>query len=347
MLSSSLRADLVSLLGDKLVIDKSVPDPRDGIGIISALLLGRNLPILELCRQYKCDLVFEAADFLGWAFPIPCIAWMPDFQDRHLPYLFSRMQRIRRTTGLWAQIISGRTILLSSNDAQADCRRFFPSRRLRTAVAPFAVLPALRPGESDSTLQSRYELPARYFYLPNQFWVHKNHMNVVDALALAKEKGSEIVVVTTGNPVDPRNKGHFAALQQRVQDKNLTDSFRFLGIVPVRDVGLLMRSSLAVMNPSMFEGWSTTVEEAKSLGCRLLLSDLAVHREQAELAAVYFDTNSVESICSALIRAWVEWKESTSIVEQTRAAAIADANYELFAERLGAAFDQAIDRFHH
>lgn len=33
------------------------------------------------------------------------------------------------------------------------------------------------------------------------------------------------------------------------------------------------------VNPSFYEGWSTTVEEAKSIGVPLLLSDIPVHRE--------------------------------------------------------------------
>ncbi len=43
-----------------------------------------------------------------------------------------------------------------------------------------------------------------------------------------------------------------------------------------------MLCSTALINPSQFEGWSTTVEEAKSLGVKMLLSDLEVHKEQAK-----------------------------------------------------------------
>jgi glycosyltransferase involved in cell wall biosynthesis len=45
---------------------------------------------------------------------------------------------------------------------------------------------------------------------------------------------------------------------------------------------------MALINPSRFEGWSTTVEEAKSFGVPLILSDIDVHREQTGGAARYF-----------------------------------------------------------
>jgi glycosyltransferase involved in cell wall biosynthesis len=55
-----------------------------------------------------------------------------------------------------------------------------------------------------------------------------------------------------------------------------------------------------VLNPSLFEGWSTTVEEARSLGVPLILSDLAVHREQAGTEAVYFDRYSGAALAAVL-----------------------------------------------
>jgi hypothetical protein len=43
-----------------------------------------------------------------------------------------------------------------------------------------------------------------------------------------------------------------------------------------------MHHAIAVLNPSLFEGWSTTVEEAKAQGKQMILSSLPVHMEQAQ-----------------------------------------------------------------
>ena len=61
-----------------------------------------------------------------------------------------------------------------------------------------------------------------------------------------------------------------------------------------------MRHSLALINPSYFEGWSTSVEEAKSLGKRVILSDIPVHREQNPLMGIYFPPDCPEALWSAL-----------------------------------------------
>jgi glycosyltransferase involved in cell wall biosynthesis len=62
----------------------------------------------------------------------------------------------------------------------------------------------------------------------------------------------------------------------------------------------LLRTSTALINPSRFEGWSTTVEEAKSFGVPMILSDLDVHREQTDDMARYFGLDDPEMLADQL-----------------------------------------------
>ena len=77
----------------------------------------------------------------------------------------------------------------------------------------------------------------------------------------------------------------FRELMDYAQSIGVSDCLRIFGLVPYDDVAAFMQHALAVINPSLFEGWSSTVEEAKSFGKKILLSDIAVHREQALLEA--------------------------------------------------------------
>ena len=61
-----------------------------------------------------------------------------------------------------------------------------------------------------------------------------------------------------------------------------------------------MRQSLAVIQTSLFEGWSTSVEEAIALGKQIILSDIPVHREQNPKQGVYFDPNAPVQLASIL-----------------------------------------------
>jgi glycosyltransferase involved in cell wall biosynthesis len=75
--------------------------------------------------------------------------------------------------------------------------------------------------------------------------------------------------------------------------------FRYLGLIPYDHVLSLAATCDTLINPSHFEGWSTPIEEAKAFGAPLLLSDIAIHREQAPHAK-FFDPKSVDAATAAL-----------------------------------------------
>ena len=96
------------------------------------------------------------------------------------------------------------------------------------------------------------------------------------------------MVAASGSPEDPREPDYFDDLMRQVEARGLGPNFRYLGMIPLDHVYALLRASMALINPSRFEGWSTTVEEAKSFGVPMILSDLDVHREQTGGTARYF-----------------------------------------------------------
>ncbi len=62
-----------------------------------------------------------------------------------------------------------------------------------------------------------------------------------------------------------------------------------------------MNNSIAIIQPSLFEGWSTVVEDAKALN-KLYYSylDLEVHREQINNNAYFFNPHEEILLAKAL-----------------------------------------------
>jgi len=100
---------------------------------------------------------------------------------------------------------------------------------------------------------------------------------------------------------------------------------------------------VALLNPSLFEGWSTTVEEGKSLGVRLVLADLAVHREQVGAGADFFQPNDPAAIAACLERVWLAYRQPPALVEQQAAAADSRLRIREFAQHFTRACDRALD----
>ena len=274
---------------------------RRGASLSRALALGRDEPVEALFRSHGIDLVFESAQFFGSRLKQPAVAWIPDLQHRDLPHLFSRFGWWKRELGFRAQVGGGRAIMVSSEDSRAACERYYPSTRGRTHVVRFAVPPRALPTLAQARdTAARYGLPDRYVFLPNQFWKHKNHLLVVEALRRLRERGRPLVVAASGKQLDPRNPGHFESVEHAISQAGVAQDFRLLGLLPYEDLAPLAFGSLALLNPSHLEGWSTTVEEGRALGIPMVLSDLAVHQEQAGDAAIYFDRFSADALADAL-----------------------------------------------
>lgn len=289
--------------------------------LLRAIVLGRDKQALKVFLTNEIDVVFEAANFYGWRFPISTIAWIPDLQHKLMPHLFSRFSYWKREIGFQFQMRSGRNILLSSEDAKASFEQFYPNAKGNADVARFAV-PAPAFQNNLAELKNEYNLPEHFFFMPNQFWQHKNHECVIKALAIAKEQGCNMVIVSTGRTEDPRKPQHFAELKAMVASLKLEKEFRILGAVPYQHIAALMQACDALVNPSFFEGWSTTVEEAKALGVRMILSNIAVHKEQADNQADFFDPKSSHELAEKL----VNFKRNNQHNELTYEQAKKDSN---------------------
>lgn len=234
---------------------------------------------------------------------IKTINWIPDFQHIHLPQMFSKKEIENRDKSFIQIIKESDVVVLSSFDALKDLRKFSSEYQNKARVLQFVSQPNSRYfelNENDkNNVLKKYDIKDEFFYMPNQFWKHKNHMTVFTAINELKKDGIQICIVCTGHLADYRNKTYIDEIKNFIKINNLEKNIKLLGLVEYEDVFALIKFSKAVINPSLFEGWSSTVEECKSVGKNMILSDLDVHKEQYP-NATFFERNSVESLKNIL-----------------------------------------------
>jgi glycosyltransferase involved in cell wall biosynthesis len=233
------------------------------------------------------------------------LAWIPDFQHVHLPEMFTEQELTARDNGYRYIAKNSTLVVLSSKNALKDFREFSPEYAQKGRVMQFvAHVPAGIYDNDPSDVCGTYKLPDKFIYLPNQFWKHKNHFLVLDALKLMKDKGITPHLVLTGNIADHRNPDFFKSLKDRISSFGIESQISILGLIPHEDVYKLIRQAAFILNPSLFEGWSTTVEETKSVGKKILLSDIEVHVEQAPPKALYFNPKDAADLAEKLDDMW-------------------------------------------
>src|SRR5216683_726673 len=160
-----------------------------------------------------------------------------------------------------------------------DFQRFFPDAVVTPRVWSFCSVISERDRGGRNPLTT-YQLPDKFAYVANQFWRHKDHTTVLVALSRLRQRGLEVPLVCTGLERDVRSPGYFDELMSLAVELGICDQVRTLGMVPRADQIEIFRHAALVVQPSLFEGWSTVVEDAKAVAAPILLSDLPVHREQ-------------------------------------------------------------------
>ncbi len=161
--------------------------------------------------------------------------------------------------------------------------------------------------------------------MSNQFWQHKNHLVLFEALRLLRGGGVSPFVVCTGEIHDFRDPAYSSLILQSLHRFGIAGQVLLAGLVPRRTQIEMMRRSLAVVQPSLFEGWSTVVEDSRVLGKPCLLSDIPVHKEQNPPGAQFFDPHSAESLAGCLAQAWETLTPGPDAAREDAARARAEA----------------------
>jgi len=236
---------------------------------------------------------------------VPLLIWIYDLQHHHLPQLFSLKERKQRDKAIETEATRATRLVTKSQSIQTDLNELFPQfcDKVRH-VAWVADIPSEVYATDPFEVVQRYHLPEKFFYLPNQFWVHKNHTAVIQALIELGARNVYPCVVCTGSLIDHRDPEFIGTFFHNLSLENLREQFIVLGTIPRPDVFALMRQSVAVLNPSLFEGFGLSAAEAKSLGKRVLLSDLPSLREQDAPRALYFNPHDAHELADNLEMLW-------------------------------------------
>lgn len=272
-----------------------------------SLLAGKWPQTLEpLVKKLNLHAVFPAFKSLGKDFPCPWIGWIPDFQHKRLPQFFSENEINQRDEQFGRIIDEAAHVVVSSRDAYDDLMRWFPTDKNRVSILHFSTIPDESWYDADPKAVSRkFNLPEKFLMFPSQFWAHKNHPALFDCIRILKQKGfKDIALVCTGLQEDYRKPEHFGQLKQFMGQHNLAGNVFLPGLLERLDQIQLMRAAVAIIQPSFFEGWSSLVEDCRTLGKRLYVSDIPSHREQTPPNAQFFDPNNAAQLAELIALDW-------------------------------------------
>lgn len=266
--------------------------------------------LLAVVDKYAIDIIYPMC-FRDDIYRAKGIMWIPDLQHIHYPEFFPGNKLETRDNAYRYLAEKHVKMILSSQSVKKDYELTYPQYIDNVFVVPFvsAIKESIINDNRIDECRQKYHIAGKYFMVSNQYWKHKNHKVVFEAIHLIKEQhGVEIQVVSTGLMQDARNDTYSNELKGMIDSYELYSNILQLGLISREDQIQIMKGALAVIQPSLFEGWGTVVEDAKTLQKRIVLSDIDVHKEQANADCIFFERNNARQLADILLEIWQEEK---------------------------------------
>ena len=247
---------------------------------------------------------------------VPSIYHPWDLQHRHFPEFFLRDVAQLRDLRYRAFCEQARMVAVASEWGRRDLVAQYGLPAAKIEVIPVAPPTAEYPSPSKEQcedIRRRHRLPEAFAFYPAQTWPHKNHLALLDALRLLRDRGLRVPLVCSG-----RQNDFFPTIERRAKEHGLADDVAFLGFVPPVELQALYHLCRCVVFPTKFEGGGFPLLEAFHAGSPIACSNVTLLPEQAGDAALLFDPDRPEEIAAAIERLWTDQEPRRTLVERGR-----------------------------
>jgi glycosyltransferase involved in cell wall biosynthesis len=217
------------------------------------------------------------------------------------------------------------TLLVESETGREDLLNFYADAGVgqdRLVVLPVLPAPSVRTAVSEEErgrVRQRYGLSGGFVFYPAQFWPHKNHQRLIQALFHLKHAGGLTpTLVLGGSHSGSLRRRTFVAAMRTARRLGVDAQVRYLGFIPDEDMAALYSDAAALAMPTFFGPTNIPVLEAFATGCPVVTSDIRGIREQTDGAAILVDPRSPESVAEGLARVLISSEERDSLIRRGR-----------------------------
>lgn len=298
-------------------------------------------PVAKTLLREHCDLwIFPSQD--GWSYqvPVPALVSILDLMhryERQFPEVSARgeyflRERHYRNICRWAK-----GILVDSEVGKQHVVESYGVAPERVHVLPYVAPESVSSCKAPENFDARYQLPEKFIFYPAQFWEHKNHKRLIQAVGRLKESIPDIKVVLVGS-----KKNAYPSAVRLAEDLNVSRDVIFLGYVPDEDLPEIYRRARALIMPTFFGPTNIPPLEAFAIGCPTAISGIYGIPEQVGDAALLFHPESVTEIAEGIRRLWFDDDLCAELVEKGKEKA-AKWGQPQFNDRLREIIEQILE----
>jgi glycosyltransferase involved in cell wall biosynthesis len=251
----------------------------------------------------------------GFQTDIPFVYQPHDLQHRHLPDFFTARERSDREYNYSTLCQQAAAVCVVSEWGKQDLIDSFrlPESKVHIVhYAPELYIGSENPAEVARALAEKLLLPGRFVFYPARTWPHKNHLRLLRALRLLRDREGLIVPLVCSGGLTP----FCETLKAECQLLGLSEQVRFIGFVDFKELSALYSLCAAVVIPTLFEAASFPLWESFLSKRPAACSNVTSLPRQAGDAALIFDPYNVNEIADAVMRLWTDSKLGEALVQR-------------------------------
>lgn len=264
-----------------------------------------HIPVSDgFAEQLGADLVHFPTP-AGFLTKLPFIYQPWDLQHRHLPQFFTPAQRHLRDTSYKALCDAATYVVTATTWSRQDIIQQYGLSKQKVRLVAGAAQPTVGEEPVATQLQEvreRYSLPVNFLFYPAQTWAHKNHINLLHALKLLREREQIIIPLVCSG----RQNEYYPEIAKVVNQLHLSQQVKFIGYASSSDIRCLYRLCRGLIFPSYFEGFGIPVLEAFATQTPVACSNVTCLPELAGNAALLFDPHNPVEIADAIKKLWID-----------------------------------------
>jgi glycosyltransferase involved in cell wall biosynthesis len=251
----------------------------------------------------KIDFIIPAFVPLPNNFPIPWVGYLYDFQHKYYPQFFPTVELTNRDNEFTTMLNTAQTVIVNAKAVKADIALFIGQTKAKVVSLPFC--PVLNSAFFELNVDlAKYNLPTNYFMISNQFWMHKDHITAIKGFKLFLDslENKNIGLVCSGQTQDSRFPNYFDEIKDLINELGLAEKIFILGYVPKNDQLQILKNSVAIIQPTLFEGGpgGGAVYESVAFGIPSIVSDIPVNKELDDETVTFFKTGCPEDLAEKM-----------------------------------------------
>lgn len=257
-------------------------------------LTSLNLDLLYFPSMWQYELIQD----------IPIVVQLHDMQHIHYPEFWKDDIFQRQVVFGWYR---DHACLITCNfDFVANDIKLYlkvPKEKIATIfLAPSR--PPLSDAAYELSIRKKFNLPQRYIIYPAATWPHKNHINLVRAIAQCVSSGIDVFCVCTGEHADWLYPGQFLKIQEEIKKCKVEKNICFTGCLASSEIYALLQGADFVVIPTIYEAGCYPIWEACHFGKAVACSDVTMIPYQIQDAGLLFNPHEPDDIAGAIGLLW-------------------------------------------